>query len=78
MNWYKAGYKQEIHVEDSKEVTETGSALDAKQANKNLEGTFAYDVYKEISEVKKSAADGKTDVASAISAMGQATSEDDS
>ena len=75
MHWYKAGRKA-IHVTDSKEATEKGAALDARQANKNIEGTLAHDIYKEITETKKSAADGKSAVASAISAMNQATGAD--
>ncbi len=73
MGWYKAGHKEKMPITDSREITEKGSALDARQANKDIEGTLAHDIYKEISETKKSAADGKTAVASAISAMGQAT-----
>lgn len=75
MGWYKAGRKA-IQVTDSKGVTEKGAALDARQANRNLEGTLAHDIYKEIAETKKSAADGKSAVASAISAMNQATGAD--
>lgn len=73
MGWYKAGHREKMPITDSREITEKGSALDARQANKDIEGTLAHDIYKEISETKKSAADGKTAVASAISAMGQAT-----
>lgn len=76
MGWYKAGYKEKIPVTDSKEITEKGNALDARQANKNIEGTLAHDIYKEIAEVKKSASDGKTAVADAITAMNQATQSD--
>ncbi|MCI9080510.1 MAG: hypothetical protein HFH68_16660 [Lachnospiraceae bacterium] len=75
MQWFKTGRKA-VQVKDSKEITEKGNALDARQANKNLEGTLAHGIYKEIAEVKKSAADGKTSVASATSAMGQATAAD--
>ncbi len=75
MQWFNTGRKA-VQVKDSKEITEKGNALDATQANKDLEGTLAHDIYKEITEVKKSAADGKTSVASAISAMGQATAAD--
>ena len=73
MGWYKAGHKETIHIADNKETTEKGSALDARQANRDIEGTLAYDIYKEISETKKSASDGKTAVAAAITAMNQAT-----
>lgn len=73
MGWYKAGHKEKIPITDSREITEKGSALDARQANKNIEGTLAHDIYKEISETKKSASDGKTAVAAAITAMNQAT-----
>ena len=52
MRWYKAGRKA-IHVTDSKETTEKGAALDARQANRSIEGTLAHDIYKEIAEVKK-------------------------
>jgi len=75
MQWFNTGRKA-VQVKDSKEITEKGNALDATQANKDLEGTLAHGIYKEIAEVKKSAADGKTSVASAISAMGQATAAD--
>lgn len=75
MPWFDAD-KKEVHVANSKKVAEEGSVLDARQANKDIEGTLAHDIYKEITEVKKSAADGKTAVASAISAMGQATGAD--
>lgn len=75
MQWFDTGRKA-VQVKDSKNITEKGNALDATQANKDLEGTLAHDVYKEIAEVKKSAADGKTAVASATSAMGQATAAD--
>ena len=73
MGWYKAGHKETIHIADNKETTEKGSALDARQANRDIEGTLAHDIYKEISETKKSASDGKTAVAAAITAMNQAT-----
>ena len=72
MHWYKAGRKA-IQVTDSKGVTEKGDALDARQANRDIEGTLAHDIYKEIAETKKSASDGKTAVAAAITAMNQAT-----
>lgn len=72
MGWYKAGRKA-IQVTDSKGVTEKGDALDARQANRDIEGTLAHDIYKEIAETKKSASDGKTAVAAAITAMNQAT-----
>lgn len=75
MPWFDAG-KKEVHVANSKKVAEEGSVLDARQANKDIEGTLAHDIYKELAEVKKSAADGKTAVASAISTMGQATGAD--
>lgn len=72
MQWFDAG-KKEVHVANSKEITEEGNVLDARQANKDIEGTLAHDIYKELSEVKKSASDGKTAVAAAITAMNQAT-----
>ena len=73
MGWYKAGHKEKMPITDSREITEKGSALDARQANRDIEGTLAHDIYKEISETKKSASDGKTAVAAAITAMNQAT-----
>ena len=73
MGWYKAGHREKMPITDSREITEKGSALDARQANKDIEGTLAHDIYKEISETKKSASDGKTAVAAAITAMNQAT-----
>ena len=73
MGWYKAGHKETIHIADNKETTEKGSALDTRQANRDIEGTLAHDIYKEIAETKKSASDGKTAVAAAITAMNQAT-----
>ncbi len=73
MGWYKAGHKETIHAADNKETTEKGIALDARQANRDIEGTLAHDIYKELAEVKKSASDGKTAVAAAITAMNQAT-----
>ena len=72
MPWFDAG-KKEVHVANSKEIAEEGNVLDARQANRDIEGTLAHDIYKELAEVKKSASDGKTAVAAAITAMNQAT-----
>ncbi len=71
MPWFDASKK--VKIANSKEIAEEGNVLDARQANKDIEGTLAHDIYKELSEVKKSASDGKTAVAAAITAMNQAT-----